>query len=73
MACWADMRVADETTQMGVFCRRWGVPLIDGGTQRLPALIGLSAALDLILTGRFVIVLFYSVENRFTSCHKCCL
>jgi enoyl-CoA hydratase/carnithine racemase len=54
LACWADLRVADETTQLGVFCRRWGVPLIDGGTQKLPQLIGLSAAMDLILTGRAV-------------------
>ena len=47
-----DLRVASETAIFGVFCRRWGVPLIDGGTVRLPQLIGLSRALDLILTGR---------------------
>jgi len=47
-----DLRVASETAVFGVFCRRWGVPLIDGGTVRLPRLIGLSRALDLILTGR---------------------
>ncbi len=52
LACWADLRVADEDAVLGVFCRRWGVPLIDGGTARLPRLIGLSRALDLILTGR---------------------
>ncbi len=52
LACWADLRVADEDAVLGVFCRRWGVPLIDGGAARLPRLIGLSRALDLILTGR---------------------
>ncbi|MEM7608539.1 MAG: crotonase/enoyl-CoA hydratase family protein [Myxococcota bacterium] len=52
LALWCDMRVVAEDAVMGVFCRRWGVPLIDGGTARLPALIGLSRALDLILTGR---------------------
>jgi enoyl-CoA hydratase/carnithine racemase len=52
LALWCDLRVADETAVMGVFCRRWGVPLIDGGTVRLPRLIGLGRALDLILTGR---------------------
>jgi enoyl-CoA hydratase len=52
LACWADMRVAEEDATLGVFCRRFGVPLIDGGTVRLPRLIGLSRAMDLILTGR---------------------
>jgi enoyl-CoA hydratase len=47
-----DLRVASETAVFGVFCRRWGVPLIDGGTVRLPRLVGLSRAMDMILTGR---------------------
>ena len=54
LALWCDLRVADATAVFGVFCRRWGVPLIDGGTVRLPRLIGRSRALDLILTGRAV-------------------
>lgn len=54
LACFCDLRVVDETAIFGVFCRRVGVPLIDGGTVRLPRLIGLSRALDLILTGRAV-------------------
>ncbi len=52
LACWADLRVAAADATFGVYCRRWGVPLIDGGTVRLPRLIGQSRALDLILTGR---------------------
>jgi enoyl-CoA hydratase len=52
LALWCDLRVVEEDAQFGVFCRRWGVPLIDGGTVRLPRLIGSSRALDLILTGR---------------------
>jgi len=52
LALWCDMRVAEDDAVLGVFCRRWGVPLIDGGTVRLPRLIGMSHALDLILTGR---------------------
>jgi enoyl-CoA hydratase len=52
LALLCDLRVAGETAVFGVFCRRWGVPLIDGGTVRLPRLIGLSRALDMILTGR---------------------
>ncbi len=54
LALWCDLRVMEEDAQFGVFCRRWGVPLVDGGTVRLPRLIGLSRALDLILTGRAV-------------------
>jgi enoyl-CoA hydratase len=52
LALWCDLRVMEEDATVGVFCRRWGVPLIDGGTVRLPRLIGLGRALDLILTGR---------------------
>jgi enoyl-CoA hydratase len=52
LALWCDLRVAEEDAVFGVFCRRWGVPLIDGGTVRLPQVIGLGRALDLILTGR---------------------
>ncbi len=54
LALWCDLRVAEEDAILGVFCRRFGVPLIDGGTIRLPRLIGHSRALDLILTGRAV-------------------
>ena len=52
LALWCDLRVMEETATFGVFCRRWGVPLVDGGTIRLARLIGMSRALDLILTGR---------------------
>lgn len=52
LALWCDLRVVEEDGVFGVFCRRWGVPLIDGGTVRLPRLIGASRAMDLILTGR---------------------
>jgi len=52
LALWCDLRVASATAVFGVFCRRWGVPLVDGGTVRLPRLIGHSRALDMILTGR---------------------
>jgi len=52
LALWCDLRVMEEDAVLGVFCRRWGVPLIDGGTVRLPRLIGLGRAMDLILTGR---------------------
>ncbi len=54
LACWCDMRVVEKSAIFGVFCRRFGVPLIDGGTVRLPRLIGLSRAMDMILTGRSV-------------------
>jgi enoyl-CoA hydratase/carnithine racemase len=52
LALWCDLRVAEQSAVFGVFCRRWGVPLIDGGTVRLPRLIGASRAMDLVLTGR---------------------
>jgi enoyl-CoA hydratase len=54
LALWCDLRVAEDDATFGVYCRRWGVPLIDGGTVRLPRLIGHSRALDMILTGRAV-------------------
>jgi enoyl-CoA hydratase len=54
LALWCDLRVADPAATFGVFCRRWGVPLIDGGTVRLPRLVGFGVAMDLILTGRAV-------------------
>jgi len=54
LAAWCDLRVAARNSVFGVFCRRWGVPLIDGGTVRLPRLIGQSRALDMIITGREV-------------------
>jgi enoyl-CoA hydratase len=52
LALWCDLRVAEEDAVLGVYCRRWGVPLIDGGTVRLPRLIGISRAMDMVLTGR---------------------
>lgn len=52
LALWCDLRVAAEDAILGVFCRRWGVPLIDGGTVRLPRIVGQGRAMDLILTGR---------------------
>ncbi len=54
LALWCDLRIVERSAVLGVFCRRFGVPLIDGGTIRLPRLIGLSRALDMILTGRAV-------------------
>jgi enoyl-CoA hydratase len=68
LALWCDMRVASESAKFGVFCRRWGVPLIDGGTVRLPRLIGHSRALDMIMTGREVgarEALEWGLANRF--------
>ena len=54
LALWCDIRVMEETAFMGVYCRRWGIPLIDGGTVRLPRLVGEGRAMDLVLTGRRV-------------------
>jgi enoyl-CoA hydratase len=70
LAVWCDLRVAARDAVFGVFCRRWGVPLIDGGTVRLPRLIGHSHALDLILTGRGVSgdeALRMGLANRLTE------
>jgi enoyl-CoA hydratase len=70
LAIWCDLRVAASDAVFGVFCRRWGVPLIDGGTVRLPRLIGHSHALDLILTGRGVSgdeALRMGLANRITE------
>ena len=67
LALWCDLRVVEQSATFGVFCRRWGVPLIDGGTIRLSRLIGHSRALDLILTGRAVgaeEALAYGLANR---------
>lgn len=54
LALWCDLRIVETSAVLGVYCRRWGVPLIDGGTVRLPRIVGLGRALDLILTGRSV-------------------
>ncbi|MDX1667835.1 MAG: crotonase/enoyl-CoA hydratase family protein [Limnobacter sp.] len=70
LACWADLRVAEADAVFGVFCRRFGVPLIDGGTVRLPRLIGQSRAMDMILTGRPVKAeeaLEWGLVNRITA------
>jgi enoyl-CoA hydratase len=67
LAVWCDLRVASESAVFGAFCRRWGVPLIDGGTVRLPRLIGHGRALDMILTGRGVAAgeaLTFGLANR---------
>jgi enoyl-CoA hydratase len=67
LALWCDMRVAEEGAVFGVFCRRFGVPLIDGGTVRLPRLIGMSRAMDMVLTGRPVEAaeaLLFGLANR---------
>ena len=73
LALLADLRVADEDAVFGVFCRRWGVPLIDGGTVRLPRIVGMGRALDLILTGRPVAAdeaLGMGLVNRVTPARR---
>jgi enoyl-CoA hydratase len=55
LALWCDLRLVEESATFGVYCRRWGVPLVDGGTVRLPRLVGVSRAMDLVLTGRSVL------------------
>jgi enoyl-CoA hydratase len=70
LAIWCDLRVAARDAVFGVYCRRWGVPLVDGGTVRLPRLIGQSRALDMILTGRGVCgdeALAFGLANRLTE------
>jgi len=67
LALWCDLRVASETAVFGIFCRRWGVPLVDGGTVRLPRIVGHGRALDMILTGRPVAAqeaLSFGLANR---------
>ena len=54
LALWCDLRVMAESAYIGVYCRRWGIPLLDGGTVRLPRLVGQGRALEIILTGRKV-------------------
>ncbi|XP_050689693.1 probable enoyl-CoA hydratase isoform X2 [Eriocheir sinensis] len=71
LALWCDLRIVEETAVMGVYCRRFGVPLIDGGTVRLPAIVGLGRALDLILTGRAIKgkeALEWGLANRLVAC-----
>ncbi|XP_071548556.1 enoyl-CoA hydratase EchA19-like [Panulirus ornatus] len=71
LALWCDLRVVEETAVMGVFCRRFGVPLIDGGTVRLPAIVGFGRALDLILTGRAIKgkeALEWGLASRLVAC-----
>lgn len=73
LALWCDMRIATERAIFGVFCRRFGVPLIDGGTVRLPRLIGMSRAMDMILTGRAVDAAeaqAIGLANRVVSVHN---
>jgi enoyl-CoA hydratase len=74
LALWCDLRIADPAAVFGVYCRRWGVPLVDGGTVRLPRLIGQSRALDMILTGRAVDAaeaLHIGLANRVSAAGNC--
>ncbi|RXG61887.1 3-hydroxypropionyl-coenzyme A dehydratase [Armadillidium vulgare] len=71
LALWCDIRIVEETSIMGVYCRRFGVPLVDGGTSRLPAIVGLGRALDLILTGRPIrpdYAMEIGLANSVTAC-----
>jgi enoyl-CoA hydratase/carnithine racemase len=71
LALWCDLRVVEETAVMGFFNRRFGIPIVNGSTARLPQIVGLSRALDLILTGRSVNAheaLDYGLANRVTAC-----
>lgn len=71
LALWCDMRVVEDTALMGVYCRRFGVPLIDGGTVRLPAIIGFGRAMDMILTGRAISgkeAFEWGLSNRIVAC-----
>jgi enoyl-CoA hydratase len=73
LALWCDLRVASETAVFGVYCRRWGVPLVDGGTVRLPRLIGEGRAMDMILSGRAVAAeeaLAWGLANRLVPAGK---
>src|SRR5690606_24277458 len=70
LALWCDLRVMERSSYMGVYCRRWGVPLIDGGTVRLPRIVGHGRAMELILTGRKVEAeecLTIGLANRLTE------
>jgi len=75
LALWCDLRVAAQDAVFGVYCRRWGVPLVDGGTVRLPRLVGHSRAMDMILTGRGVSgqeALDFGLANRLVPTGQAC-
>jgi enoyl-CoA hydratase len=78
LACLADLRIVEEHAELGVACRRWGVPLVDGGTQRLPRIVGMGRAMELILTGKSIgadeayrIGLANEVVDKGTSVARC--